>query len=156
MGCMFFSIFLCKFKKNQYHNQNKTSHNRGYIWCRLIPLCEGIQLSYDVVSISQFMTLKDISTYLVPTGSSKNFQVEIIHVVDVAVYQIPFDVLSVSGLSMRYGETLADLHHRGASWRHQIIFRVTVPLCGFTGDRWIPLTKASDAELWCFLWTASE
>ena len=31
------------------------------------------------------------------------------------------------------------------------IFRVTGPLCGeFTGDRWIPLTKASDAELWCF------
>ena len=24
----------------------------------------------------------------------------------------------------------------------------------FTGRRWIPLTKASDAELWCFLWSA--
>ena len=35
------------------------------------------------------------------------------------------------------------------------IFRVTGPLCGeFTGHRWIPLTKASDAELWCFLWSA--
>ena len=35
------------------------------------------------------------------------------------------------------------------------IFRVTGPLCGeLTGHRWIPLTKASDAELWCFLWTA--
>ena len=31
------------------------------------------------------------------------------------------------------------------------IFRVTDPLCGeFTGRRWIPFTKASDAELWCF------
>ena len=31
-------------------------------------------------------------------------------------------------------------------------FRVTGHLCGeFTGPRWIPLTKASDAELWCFL-----
>ena len=29
------------------------------------------------------------------------------------------------------------------------IFRVTGPLCGeFTGHRWIPLTKASDAEIW--------
>ena len=37
------------------------------------------------------------------------------------------------------------------------IFRVTGHLCGeFTGPRWIPLTKASDAELWCFLWSASE
>ena len=37
------------------------------------------------------------------------------------------------------------------------IFHITGPLCGeFTGHRWIPLTKASDAELWCFLWSASE
>ena len=35
------------------------------------------------------------------------------------------------------------------------IFRVSGPLCGeFTGLRWIPRTKASDAELWCFLWSA--
>ena len=34
-------------------------------------------------------------------------------------------------------------------------FCVTGPLCGeFNGHRWIPLTKASDAELWCFLWSA--
>ena len=32
------------------------------------------------------------------------------------------------------------------------IFRVTGHLCGeFTGDRWIPCTKASDVELWCSL-----
>ena len=37
------------------------------------------------------------------------------------------------------------------------IFRVTGHLCGeFTGPRWIPNTKASDAELWCFLWFAPE
>ena len=37
------------------------------------------------------------------------------------------------------------------------IFRATGHLCGeFTGPRWIPRTKASDAELWCFLWSASE
>ena len=37
------------------------------------------------------------------------------------------------------------------------IFRVTGHLCGeFTGSRWIPRTKACDAELWCFLWSASE
>ena len=35
------------------------------------------------------------------------------------------------------------------------IFCVTGPLCGeFTGHRWITLTKASDSELWCFLWSA--
>ena len=35
------------------------------------------------------------------------------------------------------------------------IFRITGPLCGeVTGES--PLTKASDAELWCFLWSAPE
>ena len=42
------------------------------------------------------------------------------------------------------------------SWNGNI-FRVTGHLCGkFTGPRWIPHTKASDAELWCFLWYVSE
>ena len=37
------------------------------------------------------------------------------------------------------------------------IFRVTGHLCGeFTGLRWIPRTKASDTELWCFLWSAPD
>ena len=37
------------------------------------------------------------------------------------------------------------------------IFRVTGHLCGeFTGHRWIPRTRASDAELWCFRWSAFE
>ena len=37
------------------------------------------------------------------------------------------------------------------------IFRVTSLLCGeFTGHRLIPRTKASDAELWCFLWSGTE
>ena len=36
-------------------------------------------------------------------------------------------------------------------------FRVTGLLCGeFIGHRWIPHTKTSDAELWCFLWSAPE
>ena len=35
------------------------------------------------------------------------------------------------------------------------IFSVTGHLCGkLTGDQWIPRTKASDAELWCFLRSA--
>ena len=37
------------------------------------------------------------------------------------------------------------------------IFRVTGHLCGeFTGHWWIPRTKASDAELWCFFLSAPE
>ena len=37
------------------------------------------------------------------------------------------------------------------------IFRVTGPLCReFTGHRSIPLSKASEAELWCFHWSTPE
>ena len=37
------------------------------------------------------------------------------------------------------------------------IFRVTGHLWGeFTGHQWSTRTKASGAELWCFLWSASE
>ena len=47
-----------------------------------------------------------------------------------------------------------EFHDDVIKWKH---FRVTGHLCGeFTGPRWIPHTKASDTELWCFLWSASE
>ena len=37
------------------------------------------------------------------------------------------------------------------------IFRITGHLCGeFTSYRWIPRTKASNAELWGFLWSVPE
>ena len=37
------------------------------------------------------------------------------------------------------------------------IFRATGPLWGESiGHQWIPLTKASDAELWCFLWSVPQ
>ena len=37
------------------------------------------------------------------------------------------------------------------------IFRLTGPLQGESAShRWIPLTKANDVELWCFLWSAPE
>ena len=41
----------------------------------------------------------------------------------------------------------------GSWWRHQMeTFSAPLSLCEgeSTGHRWIPLTKASDAELWCF------
>ena len=50
---------------------------------------------------------------------------------------------------------IATLNHDAPS--NGNIFRVTGPLWGeFTGHRWIPLKKASDAELWYFLWSAPE
>ena len=52
--------------------------------------------------------------------------------------------------------TSSSLHSMITSSNGSII-RVTGHLCGeFTGPWWIPSTKASDAELWCFLWSAPE
>ena len=49
-------------------------------------------------------------------------------------------------------------HHRPhddvINWKH--IPRYWPFVRDFTGDRWIPRTKASDAELWCFLWSAPD
>ena len=54
-----------------------------------------------------------------------------------------------TGLQMRYTHMMTSSNGN--------TFRATGPLCGeFTGHRWIPRTKASDAELWCFLWSAPE
>ena len=51
-------------------------------------------------------------------------------------------------------DILNALHDDVSTWKH---FRVTGPICGeFTDHRWIPHTKASDAEYWCFLWPAPE
>ena len=48
------------------------------------------------------------------------------------------------------------LYFMMTSWNGNI-FGVTDHLCGeFTGHRWIPRTKASDWELWCFLWSPPE
>ena len=58
--------------------------------------------------------------------------------------------------NIRYLYANRDQTHMMTSWNGSI-FRVTGHLCGeFTGPRWIPHTQASDAELWCLLWAASE
>ena len=46
-------------------------------------------------------------------------------------------------------------HDDVIKWKH---FRVAGPLWGelFIGEQWIPLTKASDADLWYFLWSTPE
>ena len=64
--------------------------------------------------------------------------------------------LCVTGLCAGNSPVTGEFHGQMASnaenvsiwWHHHDIFRVTGPLCGeFTGHRWIPLTKASHAEL---------
>ena len=53
------------------------------------------------------------------------------------------------------GEVIVQhIHDVVIKWKH---FPRYWPLCGeFADNRWIPFTKASDAELWYFLWSAPE
>ena len=63
----------------------------------------------------------------------------------------------------RFHQLVSDMHMNCTNGRIMMtssngnIFRGTGHLCGkFTGPRWIPHTKASDAELWCLLWCAPD
>ena len=50
--------------------------------------------------------------------------------------------------------TITIQHDDVIKWKH---FPRNWPFVrGIHQSRWIPHTKASDAELWCFLWSASE
>ena len=66
---------------------------------------------------------------------------------------ILFDDLCMEGGKGEYSITWLNMM-MSLNWN---IFHVTGHLCGeFTGRRWIPLPKANDAGLWCFLWSAPE
>ena len=76
---------------------------------------------------------------------------------------LPLDAMKslIHELRFRFVRSLLKTSHCTAPYCHDDVikrkhFRVTGPLCGeFTGHRRIPLTKASDAELWCVLWINS-
>ena len=59
----------------------------------------------------------------------------------------------VKGRRVSVNDDLRKVNHNMMTSSNGNIFRVTGHLCGkFTGPRWISRTKASDTELWCFLW----
>ena len=64
--------------------------------------------------------------------------------------------VATQSLCQRFNDTMAEIKIIMTSSNGNIL-RVTGPLCAaFTGHRWIPLTKVSDAELSCFIWSAPE
>ena len=75
--------------------------------------------------------------------------------------KFPFDNLAkfeLSSVLLKITDAhITKLTHNMMKLSNGNIFHVTDPLCGeFTGHRWIPLTKASGAELWCFLLSVYE
>ena len=84
-------------------------------------------------------------------------------VIDIFVYS-PFEVQNITSEVSKYescrchgSQRHHEIWYRMMTSSNRNFFRVTGLLWGeFTGHRWIPLTKVSDAELWCFLWSATE
>ena len=57
----------------------------------------------------------------------------------------------------QFGLVFNVFHDDVIKWKHFPRYWPFFSLWGeSTGDRWFPLTKANDAELWCFLWSAPE
>ena len=80
----------------------------------------------------------------------------IVHQQVFLLYQHDIPCYSVTHILTNWfrGITANLYNEDGIKWRH---FRVTGPLCGeITSHRWIPDTKSSDAELWCFVLSAPE
>ena len=72
------------------------------------------------------------------------------------IYQIMFAYVNLNVISRVHVNepTIDSLHDDVIKWKQ---FPRYLPFVReFTGDRWIPRTKTSDAELWCFLWSSPE
>ena len=92
-------------------------------------------------SYQNIFNVKNVDGHLLPKHMAWNFKLT--------------DIISI--YAMAQYEMLSNTDKYMMMSSNGNIFRVTGHLCGeFTGPRWIPRTKASDAELWCFLWSASE
>ena len=73
--------------------------------------------------------------------------------------QISSDMFAKSAIQMTQISTPIplDISYSMMTSSNGNLFRVSGPLWGqSTGHRWISFTNASDAELWCFLWSAPE
>ena len=102
----------------------------------------GINFNEMLIKIQQFHSWKWISKCRPQNGghfvSASMCYHLVVHFCPVAAYP---NFKSFSNMTSSNGNILC----------------ATGPLWGESpGHRWIPLTKSSDADLWCFLWSAPE
>ena len=121
--------------------QMKSSCNHRTTFCQnsendtkhLLMKCNGHKIVRQVSYHAQYVTFWSVS--------------------DVGWYEVMIWVSSIWKHQTSYPGIGCHLNIM-TSWNENI-FDITGPFYReFTGHWWIPLTKASDAELWCFLWSA--
>ena len=132
----------------RYPSQNISKHHNDVIKWKYFPRCwpvvRGIHLSLNkCVDDLVFVRLMGLTCC----------QIELHYFITTMIclyYTYPYCVL-VSSIS----KWCVLWHDTNPWWRHQMeTFSALLALV--RGHLWIPRTKASDAELWCFRWSASE
>ena len=84
------------------------------------------------------------------TGFRRRIWIDMLQNASPTIHKEPLEITMASGVKHYISISLFKIMMTSSNGN---IFRVTGPLCGeFTGHPWIPRTKASDAEPWCFLW----
>ena len=92
-----------------------------------------------------------------PTHIFQNFSADITFILYLIIsvpWVYPLMVMWIFGQLLFQPKRNQPRHNRVYILFYGIWSFVSWPLWGeSTGDRWIPLTKASDAKFWCFLWS---
>ena len=145
----FHNRYLCSYAPCCY----KMVHCGVWDWCICTAVWDLCQKTFGWTNPWQF--LNAVCIFAVGWFELNNF---------LCFTRWPLSPTAKTGLHFRAVNAAALVHNLFASnshqsWRlgmmkssHGILFHVTGPLCReFNGHRWIPLTKASDAELWYFL-----
>ena len=137
-------------------------HNRWMLFLQLIPICVTMtqkwkgSLEHQLVYDHEHHGVLD----LCPLDGLFNslFRISVLKIYLLHHCQVVFNKhCSTSKLCNPCYNTWRAMWHVMMTSLNGNLSRVTGPLCGeFTGHRWIPLTKASDAQLWCFPWSAPE
>ena len=143
------------------HEPSITMNSTGYqplndIKCIFFNCCNLIFMLHDMVHVTQLLQLIHggcwcLSSCVVP-GHLQSWWCRLV---------------SAHQTCHNNGQTLSIVIQYMLTSSNENIFRITGPLCGefpghwripleFPGHWWIPLTKASNADLWCFLLSAPE
>ena len=153
------------------------------VWTKWLTLCRGqmhfqrktmITKSCDAITRPQWVNLhnKNISVTLSPIGQRTERGMSLTFVIVPVLFHIFQMQFKVNSSYLWLCKYFNDKNHwiifiwvrawldtssadgEVIKWKHFSCYWAFVR--GFTGPLWIPLTKASDAELWCFLSSAPE
>ena len=156
LGCVSFRCFMaatrltyCIMSECSWYKLNALSHHDGYRW-HSAQKCQTIR-NHHVVFILTTMWYQHITQLLTQAERLQLPRCQM-GTKSSAAAKLTYLRLQCNIYIARNTYVALKLSYHMMTSSNGNIFRVTGPLCGeFTGHRRISRTKASDAELWCFL-----